>query len=221
MTQLTRVLEREAMDSRAEAVGYDTMDHSGVNRVFVDDLLAVDSHADEVLDLGTGTAQIPIELCGRSERFRVVAVDAAGHMLRVAAENVDAAGLTERIQLARVDAKALPYADSRFPVVMSNSLLHHLAEPELALREAWRVLAPGGLLFFRDLVRPADEATLRRLLELYVADDTPHQRQMFEDSLRAALSLDEVRNLVQTLSLNPNGVQLTSDRHWTLTARKG
>ena len=36
---LPRTLEPEVMDTREEAVDYDSMDHSGVNRVFVDDLV--------------------------------------------------------------------------------------------------------------------------------------------------------------------------------------
>jgi hypothetical protein len=43
---------------------------------------------------------------------------------------------------------------------------------------------------------------------------------MFEDSLRAALSLDEIRQLVEQLGFAPDCVQATSDRHWTWAARK-
>ena len=72
---LPRTLEPEVMDTREEAVDYDSMDHSGVNRVFVDDLLTANQAAGfdadslteplRILDVGTGTAQIPIELCRR------------------------------------------------------------------------------------------------------------------------------------------------------------
>ena len=44
---LVRVLETEAMDSAEEALDYDSMDHSAVNRLFVDDLLATGAFAEE------------------------------------------------------------------------------------------------------------------------------------------------------------------------------
>ena len=66
---LERVLEPEVMDTPEEAVDYDSMDHGTVNRVFVDDFLAAEPAARSatlrVIDIGTGTAQIPIELCRR------------------------------------------------------------------------------------------------------------------------------------------------------------
>ena len=68
------------MDSIDEAVDYNSMDHSSVNRVFVDDLLAARPTPGDVLDLGTGTALIPIELCQREMTCRVMAADAAVSM---------------------------------------------------------------------------------------------------------------------------------------------
>jgi ubiquinone/menaquinone biosynthesis C-methylase UbiE len=48
------------MDSAAEAADYDAMDHRQVNRQFVVDFLAQQPPLGEVLDVGTGTAQIPL-----------------------------------------------------------------------------------------------------------------------------------------------------------------
>src|SRR5207253_5550453 len=98
---LPRVLEPEVMDSASEAVDYDAMDHSTVNRVFVEDFLAVWDGGEPLLDVGTGTAQIPIELCRRSAAAQVVAIDLAEEMLRVGRDNVNRAGFAERITLDR------------------------------------------------------------------------------------------------------------------------
>ncbi len=224
---LPRVLETEWMDSLEEAVDYDAMDHREVNRVFVDDLIEAvraagmaDGSPGVILDLGTGTAQIPIELCARWPAARVLAVDAARHMLRVGRRNVAAAGLAGRIELAQVDAKRLPYGDGAFRLVVSNSIVHHIAEPARVLHEAWRVTARRGLVFFRDLFRPPDEATLQHLVQTYAPGANAHQQQMFADSLRAALSVEEVQQLGAGLGLAPSAVRATSDRHWTLVARK-
>jgi ubiquinone/menaquinone biosynthesis C-methylase UbiE len=236
---LNRILEPEVMDSPEEASAYDSMDHSVVNRAFVDDLLAEiqslrikvqgsDAALNlepatwnlDVLDLGTGTALIPIELCRRHERCRVMAADAAASMLDLARYNVEVASLTERIQLALVDAKTLPFAGGMFDVVMSNSIIHHIPEPIHVLVEAVRVVRPGGLLFFRDLLRPDTDAELAHLVDSYAAGANDHQRQMFAESLHAALSLDEIRDLSASLGFSPQSVRQTSDRHWTWSATR-
>jgi len=217
---LHRVLEPEVMDSPEEALAYDAMDHAEVNRAFVDEFLAAGAAPGEVLDLGTGTAQIPVELCRRDDAFRVTAVDLSANMLHLARAKIEVAGLTHCIRLSLVDAKRLPYAQGRFAAVMSNSIVHHIPRPGGVLAEAWRVLAAGGLLFVRDLLRPADDDEVSRLVEAHAAGATEHQRQLFDDSLRAALSLAEIRGLVAELGLDPLNVRPTTDRHWTWTERK-
>ena len=125
---LERILETEVMDTLQEAIDYDALDHHEVNRAFVDDLLAAlagskfmvqGSRSSEatlnlepgtlnsadsampldIIDLGTGTAQIPIELCRRYARCRVMACDAAAHMLEQARYNLAAVDFNDRIEL--------------------------------------------------------------------------------------------------------------------------
>ena len=164
---LERVLEVEAMVTAEEALDYDAMDHSAVNCLFAADLLAAGLAGGEVLDVGTGTAQLPIELCGQSLTVRVLAVDLSDEMLALARRNVLYACLTDRIRLEKADAKCLPYADGRFAAAISNGILHHIPEPLAMLGQMWRVTAPGGLVFVRDLFRPADDARVQWLVEAY------------------------------------------------------
>src|SRR6478672_6316079 len=146
---LERVLEPEFMDTPEEARDYDSMDHAEVNRRFVDNLFAAlsayrlhptaDNPRFRLLDVGTGTAQITIELCRRADSINVVAVDAATHMLDLARRNIEFASLTSRIQVRQADAKHLPLAAAEFDAIISNSIIHHLPEPILCLKEAFRV----------------------------------------------------------------------------------
>jgi ubiquinone/menaquinone biosynthesis C-methylase UbiE len=147
-----------------------------------------------------------------------MAADAAVSMLEQARYNLEIESLTHRIQLTHVDAKRLLFADGMFDVTISNSIVHHIPEPIMVLREAARVTRAGGLLFFRDLMRPESEAELDRLVQLYAAGANNHQRQLFAESLHAALSLAEMQALVVTLGFDGKGVEQTSDRHWTWTA---
>ena len=215
-----RVLEPEVMDSAAEAHDYDTMDHSHVNDLFVADLLHLGKDFQTLLDVGTGTAQIPIALCARHPAVRVVAIDMAEHMLRVGRSNIERAGLSERVRLQRCDAKRMPFADASFDAVMSNSIVHHIPEPFAVFAEMTRVVKPGGVLFVRDLLRPVDEAALQGFVQTYAGEANAHQQQMFADSLHAALTLDEVRAMVTRLGFDVAAVQQTSNRHWTWNAYK-
>src|SRR4051812_8064714 len=146
---INRVLEPEAMDSPDEAREYDLMDHAGVNSAFVADFLAMAASAGRslsgagfVVDVGTGTARIPITLCEHDRASTVIGIDLAHAMLLVGRRNVADAGLTSRIALSRARAGALPFRDASSPAVVSNSLIHHLPDPASAMREICRVAAP-------------------------------------------------------------------------------
>src|SRR4051794_28312246 len=154
---LPRVLEPEAMETPAEASEYDAMDHAKVNAQFVADFLAEHGRCrgGELLDVGTGPARIAIALCQADPAARVLATDLADAMLELARRNVAAARLDARIRCIRGDAKSLPWPDGRFEAVISNTIIHHIPDPAPALAEMVRLVAPGGTLFVRDLIRPA------------------------------------------------------------------
>ncbi len=223
---IPRVLETEVMDTAQEAQDYDSMDHADVNARFSDDFAAFAGVRKLVLDVGTGTARIPILICSRAVDTRCVAMDLADEMLALARANCEHAGLAERIVLAKEDAKGMSFAGATFDAVVSNTILHHIPEAEPALHEMWRVLKPKGALFVRDLARPESLTELAALVELYAAappaDDARvlarhrRQRALFEASLHAGLRVDEMRAIVERIGMPASAVQMTSDRHWTL-----
>jgi ubiquinone/menaquinone biosynthesis C-methylase UbiE len=214
---LTRVLEPEAMDSAEEAREYDAMDHAAVNGRFVADFLAAHGpcQGGEILDVGTGPGRIAIALCAAQPAARVLALDLAEAMLDLARRNVAAAGLTARIECVRGDAKGLSWPDGRFEAVISNTIVHHIPDPGPALAEIARLVAPGGTLFVRDLARPDTNEQVDSLVAAYAGADTAAGQALFEASLRAALTVDEVRAIARSIGLPPAGIGMTSDRHWT------
>lgn len=224
---LARVLEPEVMDGADEAEEYDLMRHSAVNTVFVSDLLtefesrfprpngAGTGQSVRVLDVGTGTALIAIELCLRDPSVHVVAIDLSEAMLQFAQANVQRSGLTDQLALRLADAREV-LAAGAFQVVMSNSLIHHLAQPGPALEAMWSAVAPGGLLFLRDLFRPDTPEQLEATVSRVAGEDTPTQQQLLRQSLHAALTEQELIGLLEELGWNGYHLQLTSDRHWTL-----
>ncbi len=219
---LKRTLEPEVMDTDQEADEYDAMDHSEVNARFVANLLAAGDTGCDILDIGTGTARIAIELCCTSDNddLRVMACDLSVAMLELARVNIELESMIDRIQLEHVDAKDTPFEDEMFSTVLSNSIIHHIPEPLAVLKEADRVLAAGGLMFFRDLSRPNTEDDVEQLVATYACEETESAQQLFRQSLHAALTVDEMRELVEHIGYDPQTVEATSDRHWTWQARK-
>ncbi len=216
---LPRVLETELIDTPQLAMEYDSMDHSEANRSFAADFLAAGGRGD-LLDLGTGTAQIPVELCRQGFEGRIMAADLSVSMLEMARLNIEIASVIDRVQLAQADAKDLLFADAYFDCVACNGTLHHFADPMPVLQGCLRVLRPGGLLFCRDLLRPDSDEAFQEIVQTDAGSANETQRQLFEDSLRAAFTLDEVRQFVAQLGYPADTVQATSDRHWTWSVRK-
>jgi ubiquinone/menaquinone biosynthesis C-methylase UbiE len=220
---IPRVLEPEAMDTAEDVRQYDAMDHGEVNSRFVRDFLSAHGpcRGGDILDVGTGTARIPIALARADGRARLLALDLSETMLAQAAINIAAAGMSARIQTQHGDAKALLdfFGAGLFEGVISNTIVHHIASPSSALETMARLVAIGGTLMVRDLARPDSRSEVTRLVDAYAAGETPHARALFEASLNAALTLDEIRALVGGLGLEPDDVTMTSDRHWTWTWR--
>jgi len=216
---IPRVLEPEAMETAEEVREYDAMDHSAVNARFVDDLLSAHGpcRGGEILDVGTGTARIPIALCLADSRARILALDLSETMLERAAVNITAAGLSRRICCHHGDAKSLVtlFGEGSFEGVVSNTIVHHIPDPEPALESMVRLVAPGGTLMIRDLARPESRQQIILLADTYAGSESPHARALFEASLGAALSLEEIGTLVSRLGLPAKDVTMTSDRHWT------
>jgi ArsR family transcriptional regulator len=101
----------------------------------------------ECLDLGTGTGRMLQLLAPRVSR--VVGLDASHAMLSVARANLEKAGLT-RIELRQGDIYAPPFPRNAFDLVVIHQVLHYLDDPARAIREAARLVAPGGRLLVID-----------------------------------------------------------------------
>ncbi|HET9493298.1 MAG TPA: methyltransferase domain-containing protein [Chloroflexia bacterium] len=100
-------------------------------------------HQLRILDLGTGSADIPEELCRWAERrgldIRFVATDISPEVLKIARARIEKAGFGDRITFLACDAARPPFAPGSFDVVVCSLAFHHLsvkqacaAMPEIA-----------------------------------------------------------------------------------------
>jgi len=212
---MQRILEPEVMDTSEEAIEYDAMDFTAVNTAFAQRTSELGPQSGLVLDAGTGTARIPILICQKCPQMQIIASDLSKNMLLIASKNVEQAGLQKQISLELADSKQLPYQDGQFDMIISNSIVHHLPDPLPFFLEIKRVLKPNGAILIRDLFRPADEATMNSLVDSIGDDYDEHQKMLFRDSLHAAFTLDEIKEIVQNAGLEGVKAYQSSDLHWT------
>ncbi len=119
-----------------------------------------------VLDLGTGTADLALDLLRVSEyRGSVVGADFAGPMLACAARKSRG---EPRIRFAQCDALALPFRDAVFDAAMAAFSVRNFADLERGLSECRRVIRPGGTLVILEFFRPERLAFPLRLYSRWV-----------------------------------------------------
>ena len=111
-----------------------------------------------LVDLGTGTGRMLELFAGRYQRG--LGLDVNQSMLTLARSKLGNAGLTNA-EVRHGDIYDLALADGVADAVVMHQVLHYLAEPALAVREAARILAPGGRLVIADFA-PHDLEELRQ-----------------------------------------------------------
>ena len=124
---------------------------------------------ESVLDAGTGTGRI-LELLA-PHVGRGVGIDVSPEMLAIARDRLSKIGATH-CQVRLGDVYRLPLTGGAFDAVIFHQVLHYLDDPQAALREAARVLAPGGRILIVDFA-PHELEFLRK--------EHAHRRLGFSD----------------------------------------
>jgi len=194
-----RILEPEVMeDSEAVDAYLDAVARSHLDRLddtFVRAALRWAGPGARVLDVGTGTAAIPVKMALRRPDLIITGIDLSETMLGASRRRVREAHLTRRVRIRTGSARRIPFKRGSFDLVVSNSLLHHLADPVPAFDEIARVLAPGGRIFIRDLRRPGP-ASLRSFVRRHGRRYRGEMLRLFSDSVRAAFKVAEMREMI-------------------------
>lgn len=211
------------MDGTEQAAAYAAADFSEPNQLFVAQLARIWPRrpaAGVVLDLGCGPADILVRILRERPGWRAIGVDGSAAMLAEARRLLRSAGLADRVTLLQQrlgrNGPGLPRAE----VVISNSLLHHLADPAVLWQAVRDAGGPGAAVQVMDLLRPADERAVARRVDEYAGDAPAVLREDFRRSLHAAYTLDEVAAQLAAAGLDRIlALQQVSDRHWLAAGR--
>ena len=138
-----------------------------------------------VLDLGCGGGHVSYRAAPHVSQ--VVACDVTASMLRIVAQTAAERRLSN-ITVVQGAAEHLPFKDAEFDVVLCRFSAHHWENMEAGLRETRRVLKPGGLAVFIDVVAPEDALLDTHLQAFEVLRDPSHVRNYRLAEWIAALS---------------------------------
>ncbi|MBL8843473.1 MAG: metalloregulator ArsR/SmtB family transcription factor [Planctomycetes bacterium] len=128
----------------------------------------------KVADLGIGGGELTLLLCDASEQ--VIGVDASEAMLARVRAKAAKAGVAN-LELRHGEIEALPLADGEVALVVLSQALHHAQQPQRALAEAFRVLAPGGRVVILDLLKHKERWTAEKFQDRWPGF---HERELHE-----------------------------------------
>lgn len=215
---MERIPEPELMEDPDQVLAYAEADFGEANRLFIDLFVSYfpDFIPQTVLDLGCGPGEITLRFAEHFPDSKVTGLDGSAAMLARAKDNLRRRpDLQHRVHWRRARLPVDPAAGG-FDAVISNSLLHHLAAPEVLWQEVKRQANRGGVVLIMDLIRPRSPAAARQQVEVYARDAPEILRRDFLNSLHASYRPEEVRNQLDQAGLTDFSIEIVSDRHWAV-----
>ncbi|MEW2390999.1 methyltransferase [Streptomyces venezuelae] len=153
-----------------------------------------------IVDLGCGTGAGTFALLERFPEANVTAVDASAGHLQLLREKACARGVSDRVRTVQADLDLGDWPDLGTPdLVWASASMHHMADPDRALRSVHQLLAPGGLFAVVELDgfprflpadapdgRPGLEERAHRATDSFHAEHVPHRGADWGPMLAAA-----------------------------------
>jgi 27-O-demethylrifamycin SV methyltransferase len=155
---------------------------------------------DRLLDIGCGNGEPAIRLATAHD-IEGVGISIAEGQVERANDRAAAAGLADRLSFRFADAMELPFPDESFDLVWALESLHHMPDRWHVVREAARVLRPGGRIAIGDFM-------------LRAVDGKPADASSVDLVRMGALKLvelDEYRSQLRAAGLAPEGAEDVSD----------
>ncbi|MBN2146982.1 MAG: class I SAM-dependent methyltransferase [Anaerolineales bacterium] len=198
---MQRIPETEVIGQLADARRFNEVMGKGLvqaeYRRLAQDVATMLPHGGKVLDVGTGTGFVAVEIANLlREKGQVIGLDLSDAMLSLAAENAVARGVSAFITWRVGDAKNMPFEVGEFDFVVSSGSLHHWDEPRRVFSEIARVLKPGGGCLVRDSKRLLKRC--ERLFAWLIALSIPADfRKHYWASIRSSYTSNELRQMLQ------------------------
>ncbi|MBI4374641.1 MAG: class I SAM-dependent methyltransferase [Deltaproteobacteria bacterium] len=212
---MERIPEPEIMDEAEQVRAYAEANFEEPHSQIIANIrkfLPAEKIKGSALDLGCGPGDIVLRLLKAFPEINLTAIDGSKNMLLYAENAARRERLSERVRFVQALIPHLSLDRTFYDFIFSNSLLHHLHNPNVLWETIKRYSRKGTQLFIGDLIRPESTGAARKIVETYSANEPEVLRQDFYNSLLAAFTLEEVKDQLRETKLSLT-TQTTSDRH--------
>jgi SAM-dependent methyltransferase len=154
-----------AQYSRVEAWGYDRFVGRRAVQPLLPPLMAAVEPLDakpSVLDIGCGGGHLLVSLAEQHPAWTLIGVDLSPDQVRRAAQR--GSGFGDRFTVVEGSATGLPFPSDSFDAVLSIASIKHWPDRVQGMREAIRLLRPGGRFFIGEVHRGATQGEARVFL---------------------------------------------------------
>jgi ubiquinone/menaquinone biosynthesis C-methylase UbiE len=215
---MERTLEPELMEDPAQVAAYANADFVEPHNEFIERLKAFVNTPDFsgiALDLGCGSGDIAVRFLNSFPSANVHGVDGSQAMLTYAKNSINPETLTK---LTLIHGKLPDAALSKpyYDIIFSNSLLHHLPDPQILWQTVTKFSRSGTRIVVMDLLRPDSAAIANTMVEHYASNEPEILRRDFYYSLLAAFTMPEIKQQLATANL-PFSAEQIDDRHVFIT----
>ncbi|MBB4954067.1 ubiquinone/menaquinone biosynthesis C-methylase UbiE [Agrobacterium vitis] len=212
---MPRTPEPERMTEEEEFF-YAKADYSAPHEALAKEIYAtVGSGAKWAIDIGCGPGDVLLRLRRLATDWILVGADISARMLSLASED-EAKRLTANetpINWLMINGRRIALPEATFDVVISNSVLHHVADPVHFWSEIGRLSKPGTEVFVRDLRRPASEAEARAIIERNIPNEYEVVKTHYFSSLLSSYTCSEVESQLRKAGISGLSVMEIEDRY--------
>jgi len=172
----------------------------------------------KVLEVNSGWGYTGIDLVKDSPGLSLHILANSPKVATLARANAKREGVIEQTTINQGGNEQMPYDDEFFDIVISTNSLHCWPNPELVIKEMYRVLCGNGTLYINDLRRDADEHIAEYIIREMQEDRSQFGKYSFNkfiDSWRSSYTLEEFDNILSSVGLK--NYQISEDGAMTFT----
>jgi ubiquinone/menaquinone biosynthesis C-methylase UbiE len=211
---MQRVLEPELMEDAEQVIAYAEADFDKPHSEFINRLSSFINEPDfsgTALDLGCGPGDISRRFAKAYPLCKLDAIDGSKAMIDYALNSIGAE-LNARLNFIVGTLPDAQLPKSSYDIIFSNSLLHHLPDPQILWQTIKKHAKANIRIAIMDLLRPDTTDMAEIVVKTYAANEPDILKRDFYFSLLAAFTLDEIAQQIAEAGLSLTMEQI-SDRH--------